>query len=244
MKKNCQFALLFVLLAAGWSCSDNFLYNSNQNNTTLTYSSDETLPFFPDAAQQEHTVSFIYDGLNNEEFSIVSIPRWMNITSHDSRFVGGKTTFTCETPVYEAFSKVGLYYDNIILDIVGKGRGIVPAVYISEGSPTMQCADELEMQYPNIYYPDVNALTIKNTGLGILFAAIDIQSDWLIFENYWTTNVVLLPETESTVYFDFKGDFVFDKNATATVVITSNDKNNSRHTVHVTVVAEDAEYSE
>ena len=218
MKNLIQYITISILLLLAFSCNNDFLKDSPEDNIA---SESSTIIISPNWEATDYNI--YCQGIGNAKFTIVQAPGWLNISTRSGQFSNNIATLHCKASVHKDFSETGMYHTFLTLSIEGKDNLAIPIVYITEGNPVIETSSHLTINYNSFNA----ALSIKNTGKGILTWDILELPQWLsLNENMSYRSPHVLPEDgEGTVYLSYNSDIPYQANLSSQLVIISNDKN-------------------
>ncbi len=218
------------MLLTAYSCSNEFLDENLTRETTPSGVSEILIS----PNWQELSYQFSCPGMSNADFKIVKKPDWLQITTLSGKLKNGFAKISCKAVENSAFSKHGIYMDKMEVN-VGEKTFWIPVSYLSEGDPQVQMVDRLEISATGYNYP---ILRIQNVGPGILCWNIASMPEWLEVDTLRINNSISSIIPTNGIYelpLKIKPNSPISNNMAGSIVLTTNDKNNSEVTIVVTL---------
>ncbi|MDR2840427.1 MAG: hypothetical protein LBV75_04065 [Paludibacter sp.] len=225
MKNIIQYITLVFTAAIIFSCSDEFV----NNRTEISGVATSAIIISP--AWESDNYQFQCENTGNSDFTIESQPQWLIVNSNSGKFRGGIATITCKANNFEKFAKTGVYIDQMMVVSGGK-RYAIPLYYINEGEPHISVPDNFAISYNNYN----NALTIGNTGDGILLWEVIAMPQWLALDTAQLNinNLMIAKNANASIPFAFNSNAALTGSVSGVIVLRSNDKHNPQVSINVT----------
>lgn len=223
---NILIASLFLLTAT--SCDKDFLDKNEEVHIIPTGKSTIYLsPEWESADYQLH----IPDA-RNAEFKIESKPSWLQIHTKSGKLANSMATLHCSATEMVDYNKIGVYLDKLNVS-VGEKSYYIPVAYITEGNPNIEIKKTLNIKH-NSY------LEIGNSGKGILVWDIVSLPNWLSIDANRFISIspegIIIPQHSSALLpLIINSDKVYNKYPTGKIVLKTNDKNNPRVEIEITL---------
>lgn len=193
MKNFITYITVSAILLLAFSCNDDFLYDGQENSGNVS-----SIVISPDWETQDYRV--YCEGAGVARFTVVHAPSWLDISSTSELFIGDIAYLTCKAKPYGNFSETGIHHSSITLSIDGKGKQIIPVLYIVEGNPVISTVNRLNIDYDNYYNMYYGRLTVRNAGNGILIWTVAEHPKWLTLNTQNDKTVFILPSNgEETI---------------------------------------------
>jgi len=218
MNHFLKIIILLSVTIAFFSCSDEFI------NQKLDISGVGTSAIIISPEWDADDYQFKCDGLSNADFKIESKPDWLVLDSNSGKITDSIATIHGSANPVPRFSKTGIYVDQMMVAASGKQYAI-PVYYIIEGNPSVQVNRVFEISYNNYN----NELKISNSGDGVLLWDIVSMPNWLTvnMSQFNLKSVILGKGAAATLPFTFDVKAAVQNNLKGTIVLKTNDKNNS-----------------
>jgi len=218
MNHFLKIIILLSVTIAFFSCSDEFI------NQKLDISGVGTSAIIISPEWDADDYQFKCDGLSNADFKIESKPDWLVLDSNSGKITDSIATIHGSANPVPRFSKTGIYVDQMMVAASGKQYAI-PVYYIIEGNPSVQVTRVFEISYNNYN----NELKISNSGDGVLLWDIVSMPNWLTvnMSQFNLKSVILGKGAAATLPFTFDVKAAVQNNLKGTIVLKTNDKNNS-----------------
>ena len=218
MNHFLKIIILLSVTIAFFSCSDEFI------NQKLDISGVATSAIIISPEWDADDYQFKCDGLSNADFKIESKPDWLVLDSNSGKITDSIATIHGSANPVPRFSKTGIYVDQMMVAASGKQYAI-PVYYIIEGNPSVQVNRVFEISYNNYN----NELKISNSGDGVLLWDIVSMPNWLTvnMSQFNLKSVILGKGAAATLPFTFDVKAAVQNNLKGTIVLKTNDKNNS-----------------
>jgi len=218
MNHFLKIIILLSVTIAFFSCSDEFVKEK------LDISGVGTSAIIISPEWDADDYQFKCDGLSNADFKIESKPDWLVLDSNSGKITDSIATIHGSANPVPRFSKTGIYVDQMMVAASGKQYAI-PVYYIIEGNPSVQVNRVFEISYNNYN----NELKISNSGDGVLLWDIVSMPNWLTvnMSQFNLKSVILGKGAAATLPFTFDVKAAVQNNLKGTIVLKTNDKNNS-----------------
>ena len=218
MNHFLKIIILLSVTIAFFSCSDEFI------NQKLDISGVATSAIIISPEWDADDYQFKCDGLSNADFKIESKPDWLVLDSNSGKITDSIATIHGSANPVPRFSKTGIYVDQMMVAASGK-QYVIPVYYIIEGNPSVQVNRVFEISYNNYN----NELKISNSGDGVLLWDIVSMPNWLTvnMSQFNLKSVILGKGAAATLPFTFDVKAAVQNNLKGTIVLKTNDKNNS-----------------
>lgn len=226
MYHSTKNTILYTLLILLTGCSNAFLVE-NLDNTPLPVGLS-TITISPD--WQSANYAFLLPSLNNVNYTITSKPSWLTISPLSGSISDSIAIVQCSAKKNDDFSQFGIYTDYMTVKAEGKDHK-VPVAYISEGNPTVEYQNSIELSYSND-----QILTIQNSGSGVLIWNIVSMPDWLAVDSsrLEPTGYYIMQNQSYSIPLTFIMNENLSNNRAGSIVLATNDKANPIVTTNVT----------
>jgi len=218
MNHFLKIIILLSVTIAFFSCSDEFVKEK------LDISGVGTSAIIISPEWDADDYQFKCDGLSNADFKIESKPDWLVLDSNSGKITDSIATIHGSANPVPRFSKTGIYVDQMMVAASGKQYAI-PVYYIIEGNPSVQVTRAFQISYSNYN----NQLQITNSGDGVLLWDIVSMPNWLTvnMNQFNLKSMILGKGAAATLPFTFDVKAAVQNNLKGTIVLKTNDKNNS-----------------
>ncbi len=218
MKQFMKYSILLPVVILFYSCNDEFI------NEKLNISGVATSAIIISPDWETDDYQFQCEGAGNDNFTVDSKPNWLQIDNNSGKFVNGIATIHGKANTDSRYSATGVYVDQMLITSGGKEYA-VPVYYITEGNPIVHINKAFEMKYSNYY----NQMQISNLGDGVLLWDILSMPEWLSVDttqfNYMS--LMLGKDAAGDIPFTFNPETALQSGLNGTIVLMTNDKNNS-----------------
>ena len=224
MKKRINYIASCFIALLVFSCNNDFLTEGLE----ISFVGDSSIMISPEWDSQDYFIYF--SDAESGEFTITDLPDWLNISSRQGKFVNGMAMIHAHASLKPEFSKVGIYYAQIIVSVKDKNH-VIPVAYVTEGNPRIETDENLIMDYQN---PNQPYITIRNTGDGILFWNLIEYPEWLSYTQE-QEEIILLQNEATSLNFILDEEKSISEGLSGKIVLKTNDKNNPEITIDIHV---------
>ncbi|MGQ1946063.1 BACON domain-containing protein [Geofilum sp. OHC36d9] len=228
MRPFIKIISLFTLLYLITGCTKDFLNeNLESGSFTLGLSNIYVSPDW-----QSSNYLFKLPSVNEVDYEIVSKPSWLEIGSNNGHLSDSIAIVQCSATRHPDFEAVGIYTEFMTVKADGQNYK-VPVAYITEGNPTAQVQTTLTLSYSNY---STLALSIRNSGEGILLWGITSMPDWLVIDTAQVESnaFYISPNASYSLPLRYNLDEVYTASLTGAIVLSTNDKEHPSITINVT----------
>lgn len=218
MKSLFKHIVNLIIAIVLFSCNDEFI----NEKVNITGVANSAIIISPEWEADDYQFECLEVG--NADFVIESKPDWLESATMSGSFANGIATISAKANTYMRYAETGIYIEQMMI-ISGDNKYAVPVYYISEGDPEIETNQTFEIDYNNYN----NQLQISNSGNGILLWDIVSIPEWLTInlDQFDVSSIMLGKNAVANLPLVLNMDKVQNNNLKGTIILVSNDENNS-----------------
>lgn len=203
-------ALIFLILSAAFSCSNDFL---NQEKPVAAPVAD-TIRMT--SLEQGKTVSFNIPNAGNAGWRVFQFPAWAKISPMEGNFSNGVSSFQIEIPANSDIPQHGILSLPLVFDVEGIGYVQYPFLLLNFGNPQ----PTLSVNTQSLDYQSAGSFHVNNSGGGILLWEIKSKPSWMTLspeegylDSYTSEQINFTIKRDNLEKGEYSGDIVIATNS-------------------------------